>query len=1149
IFAINQHEHSKSHALDDMNNTVHAIKEADRAVVSVGRNLSAFKNIWSMYTTFNLLQHKKKIEMLLASNITFDDFSKATENIDLPKCQGGRGNNWQEQQTEKQLLLADIDNLGKGYKKAAQKIKEGLMNTTQSEVERVKELHGEMDLRTAFALTQHGNLLEKTGKLEEAEKAYQQALVIDETLLGPKHVQLTSTLGYLAELYSKMKSWKSTFTAKGFRPVMREAAEGAEACGRGRRRGVMAREAVRVHRRALDIWEQECGEQDVRVIRSLNNFALLLKNAGQQREATAGFERGLDILDNKGLGEELPSDLLALLNNHAGMLMELQDYAQAEQHYRRMLDIMRNIGEANNSSQTLKLKKSLGNACSSQDKFAEAKELFLQILEVQEAAEEQRLDRAETMVDIGLACSDLGDFENAAEYLEKALAIREDSPDVKDSESEHHAAALGRIADTFVAMSMLSRKQSAKVPAENVSERQSKYDQAMEQLGQAMQIREHLLAEGAKPDVAIADLKNEMGLLLEMQDKLQEAEPLRKAACEIWQQNLGPEHPRVATGLNNLAALLTKLGKFDLALPLYQRCLELEEANLGKDNPSMAPAMNNLALLFKTLVRSHPLTALQDPGACPPLTALQDLSRHEEAYPLYKRSLELCEAELGEQHPTTASALYNLGSLHMDLHRWPSAMECLSRCTKIREEVLGPNDVDVAATLRKVATVAMATKDFQRAEAALKRALSIYSAKHGEQCPEASAIQASMSELYIAMGRSEEALEVAALELERVIHKDGPNSAEAAKVMSRMACLHIAQGHLEDAKALIHQAADIQKQVLDCRGPDQAADIQEQVAVSLNNLAGVLKEQGHYDEAVPYYKECIKIRSKLDGNHDVETVELAANLNNLAEVFRSQGRFKEAGPLLKKAEPLYQRALSIRREKYGAQHPEVAETLTNLAGVYSSQQQFDAAVKAAQEALDINEALVGRHSKQGLGSLKWLAHVYYSQGDYDTALVLMQEVATAEEMLLGVNHPELAKTLNNLAGIYAGKHQFEEVLELYKRSLTMLEVELGSHHPDVAKTLHNLGVVFYKNGKAEMAVPVFERAVAIQIDMYGPENPSTKSTQAWLWRAQNGPPPPGVVPPTDPDATDEPFSPPAKVAPAPEASAVDAPPATSEGCE
>ncbi|KAK3278882.1 hypothetical protein CYMTET_13215, partial [Cymbomonas tetramitiformis] len=134
IFAINQHEHSKSHALDDMNNTVHAIKEADRAVVSVGRNLSAFKNIWSMYTTFNLLQHKKKIEMLLASNITFDDFSKATENIDLPKCQGGRGNNWQEQQTEKQLLLADIDNLGKGYKKAAQKIKEGLMNTTQSEV-------------------------------------------------------------------------------------------------------------------------------------------------------------------------------------------------------------------------------------------------------------------------------------------------------------------------------------------------------------------------------------------------------------------------------------------------------------------------------------------------------------------------------------------------------------------------------------------------------------------------------------------------------------------------------------------------------------------------------------------------------------------------------------------------------------------------------------------------------------------------------------------------------------------------------------------------------------------------------------------------------------------------------------------------------
>ena len=43
------------------------------------------------------------------------------------------------------------------------------------------------------------------------------------------------------------------------------------------------------------------------------------------------------------------------------------------------------------------------------------------------------------------------------------------------------------------------------------------------------------------------------------QGKLEEAAPLYKRAVAVWEKALGPDHPQVATGLNNQAALLEDL--------------------------------------------------------------------------------------------------------------------------------------------------------------------------------------------------------------------------------------------------------------------------------------------------------------------------------------------------------------------------------------------------------------------------------------------------------------------------------------------------------------------------------------------------------------------------------------------------------------
>jgi len=55
------------------------------------------------------------------------------------------------------------------------------------------------------------------------------------------------------------------------------------------------------------------------------------------------------------------------------------------------------------------------------------------------------------------------------------------------------------------------------------------------------------------------------------------AEPLFQRALAINEKILGPDHPGIATSLNNLALLYQDQGKYALAEPLFQRAQAIRE--------------------------------------------------------------------------------------------------------------------------------------------------------------------------------------------------------------------------------------------------------------------------------------------------------------------------------------------------------------------------------------------------------------------------------------------------------------------------------------------------------------------------------------------------------------------------------------------
>ena len=102
----------------------------------------------------------------------------------------------------------------------------------------------------------------------------------------------------------------------------------------------------------------------------------------------------------------------------------------------------------------------------------------------------------------------------------------------------------------------------------------------------------------------------------------------------------------------------------------------------------------------------------------------------------------------------------------------------------------------------------------------------------------------------------------------------------------------------------------------------QEADLQK--AKALKQQATNLYRQGQYSKAIPIAKEVLAIREKALGP---EHPDVAESLNNLALLYDSFNDYA-------RAEPLYQRALAIYEKALGPEHPSVATSLNNMAELY-----------------------------------------------------------------------------------------------------------------------------------------------------------------------------------------------------------------------
>ncbi|KAJ3034816.1 Kinesin light chain 3 [Rhizophlyctis rosea] len=226
-------------------------------------------------------------------------------------------------------------------------------------------------------------------------------------------------------------------------------------------------------------------------------------------------------------------------------------------------------------------------------------------------------------------------------------------------------------------------------------------------------------------------------------------------------------------------------------------------------------------------------------------------------------------------------------------------------------------------------------------------------------------------------------------------------------------------------------------------------------------LGSLYADQGMYEQAERVQTECLKIRRRLLGKNDRETL---VALNNLGILYDDWGLFE-------KAEPLYRECWKRTRKNLEENDPLTLSAINNLAEVYYHQGRYQKAESLYIDCLRRREVVLGEENPETLAAINNLARLYGSSGKFEKAEKLWVESLARERKLLGDDHPDTLTTLHNLAILYHGfifqgrKEYHQKAESLLTECVERQTRAFGLDHPDTHQSIRDLMVLYSLQGR------------------------------------------------------------------------------------
>ncbi len=262
---------------------------------------------------------------------------------------------------------------------------------------------------------------------------------------------------------------------------------------------------------------------------------------------------------------------------------------------------------------------------------------------------------------------------------------------------------------------------------------------------------------------------------------------------------------------------------------------------------------------------------------------------------------------------------------------------------------------------------------------------------------------------------------------------------------------------------------------------------QPAVEASIRQTIGIAyRDLGLLPEAQQQIERALKLRRQALGPQHPDTL---ISMNELAHTLQETGKYALA-------EALFNKVLATQIRARGSDHPDTLTTMNNLAiMVVRGHGDHSRAVALFTKVLEADRRVLGEEHSDTLAVMNNLAAEYLNQGKFVQAEQLYEKVVRIKRRVLGDEHPSTLMSMGGLGVLYRDQGKFDQAEALLKTALNARRRTLGDQHPDTLASLNSLGLVYQAKGKYELAEPLLLQAVEGRSRVLGEESPDTLRTR------------------------------------------------------
>lgn len=390
--------------------------------------------------------------------------------------------------------------------------------------------------------------------------------------------------------------------------------------------------------------------------------------------------------------------------------------------------------------------------------------------------------------------------------------------------------------------------------------------------------------------------------------------------------------------------------------------------------------------------------------------------KYDQAKPVLQRAIEVAEAQGATSTIAVGRAKMNLGIIARDELDDVAAERLFTEAAETLSKYSDRGWGDADASLLNLGCLAAKEGRYEEAVSYLKRSIAGYESIYSNKPePEFASAHSHLGDVYSQLENFPAAAEQYQVALKMYEQIEGPQGREVTYTLSALADVQ----HGERAPN------DNQAQNLAERSLPLVENVPDSDGLTLNSLANIAVDQKRYADAESLFLRSCQAYEKSGGPNDVG---LATVLENLGNLYRDQPQFD-----ITKAEPLLKRALDIRERMLGPEHPETAETLSDLSLLYFYEKNSAAAAEFAQRALPLEEKAYGVDSLPVSTTLNRLGISERDLGKFTEAEANLKRALAIREQ----KHAParwIVISLENLASVYAMQGQDSQAQSLLARA-------------------------------------------------------------------------------------------------------------------